>query len=139
MQHTGSHVGSYLDWGLNSSPLQWQALPSPWTTREAHWQEFCSHSSFFIQHTYLMLISFLTCCLEFRPLWTLAVSGHRPLSPADSLSPWLSPPQVYTRVTCRRGRLWLLSHHPVYCVTTFHFASVPGGKSYLLSPRKSCC
>ena len=75
---------------------------------------------------------------EFRPLWTLTVSGHRPLSLADSLSPSLSPPQVHTRVTCRRGRLRLLSHHLVYCVTTFLFASVPGGKSYLLSPRKSC-
>ena len=51
-------------------PCIGRRIPSPWTTREAHWQEFCSHSSFFIQHMYLMLLLFLTCCQNLDP------SGH---------------------------------------------------------------
>ena len=72
-------------WDLSSPTRDWtrvpcmgRRIPSPWTTREAHWQEFCSHSFFFTQHIYFMLILFLTCCLEFRPLW---MSGQCPPFP----------------------------------------------------------
>lgn len=63
------------------------------------------------------------------------LSSSRPLS---LCFPPLPLPMHTHVVTCRRELLWLLSSNLVYCITAFPFGFVPGAKSYLFPPRKSC-